>query len=47
MLSMNWPEGVLSELLHAGDLFLKSEIIKGLRNNFLKGSRPLRAIFER
>ena len=29
-------DGVLSELLHADDLVLMSETIKGLRNKFLK-----------
>ena len=29
-------DGVLSELLHADDLVLMSETIKGLRNEFLK-----------
>ena len=33
---VNLPEGVLSELLYADDLFLKSEAIEGLRNKFLK-----------
>ena len=35
MLSLNLPEGALSELLHADDLVLISETIEGLRNNFL------------
>ena len=28
MLSLNWPEGVLSELLYADDLVLMSETVK-------------------
>ena len=36
MLSLNLPEGVLSELLYADDLVLMSETIEGLRNKFLK-----------
>ena len=36
MLSDLAREGVLSELLHAGDLVLMRETIKGLRNNLLK-----------
>ena len=34
MLSLNFPESALSELLY--DLDLMSEIIEGLRNKFLK-----------
>ena len=36
MLSLNLPEGTLSELLYDDDLVLMSETIKGLRNKFLK-----------
>ena len=36
-------EGVLSELLHADDLVLMSETIKGLRETFLKWKDVLRA----
>ena len=36
MLSLNLPEGALSELLYADDLVLMSDTIKGLRNYFLK-----------
>ena len=36
MLSLNAPEGALSELLYADDLDLMSETIEGLRNKFLK-----------
>ena len=42
MLSLNLPEGALSELLYAYDLILMSETIKGLRNKFLK----LKEVFE-
>ena len=36
MLSLNLPEGSLSELQHADDLVLMSETTEGLRNEFLK-----------
>ena len=36
MLSLNLPEGALSELLHADDFILMSETIEGLRNTFVK-----------
>ena len=36
MLSLNFPEGVLSALLYADDLVLMSEKIEGLSNKFLK-----------
>ena len=36
MLSLNLPEGVLSELLYADDLVLMSETIEGLKNRFIK-----------
>ena len=36
MLSLNLPEGALSELLYVDDLILMSETIKELRNKFLK-----------
>ena len=36
MLSLNLPEGELSELLYADDLVLMSETIEGLRNKFIK-----------
>ena len=36
MLSLNLPEGALSELLYAYDIVLMSETIEGLRNKFLK-----------
>ena len=42
MLSLNLPEGALSELLYADDLVLISEIIEGLRNKFLKWKRALK-----
>ena len=36
MLSLNLPEGALSELLYSDDLVLMIETIEGLRNKFLK-----------
>ena len=36
MLSLNLPEGALSELLYADDSILMSETIEGFRNKFLK-----------
>ena len=36
MLSLNWQERVLSELLYADDLVLMSETIEGLVNKFIK-----------
>ena len=36
MLSLNLPEGALSELMYADDLVLMIETIEGLRNKFLK-----------
>ena len=36
MLSLNLPEGALSELLYADGLVLMSETIEGLRNTLLK-----------
>ena len=36
MLSLNFPEGALCELLYADDLVLMSETIEGLGNKFLK-----------
>ena len=36
MLSLNWPDGALSELQYADDLVLMSETIKGLRKKFKK-----------
>ena len=36
MLSLNLPEGALSELMYADDLDLMSETIKRIRNKFLK-----------
>ena len=35
MLSLNLPEGALSELLYADDLILMRETIDGLKNKFL------------
>ena len=35
-MSQNLPEGALSQLLYANDLFLMSETIKRLMDNFLK-----------
>ena len=36
MLSQNWPEAVISELLYADDLVLMREAIEGLGNKFRK-----------
>ena len=36
MLSLNLPEGALSDLLYAVNLFLMSETLDGLRNKLLK-----------
>ena len=36
MLSLNLPEGALSEVLHADDLVLMIETIKGLSDKLLK-----------
>ena len=36
MLSLNWPESALSELLYADELVLKSETVEGFRNKFVK-----------
>ena len=36
MLSLNWPEDVLSELLYADVLVVITETIEGLRRKFLK-----------
>ena len=36
MLSLDWPEGVLRELLYGDDLVLMSEMIEDLRNKFMK-----------
>ena len=36
MLSLNWPEGVLSELLYVDDLVLINKMLGGLRNRLIK-----------
>ena len=41
MLSLNLPEGALSELLHADELILMSEAVEGLRNKFFKWKEAL------
>ena len=43
-MSLNLPEGMLSELLYADDLFLMSETIKGLWNKFLKWKKALKRL---
>ena len=43
MLSLNWKEGVLNELLYVDDLVLMSETIEGLRSKFIQQRRLLRA----
>ena len=41
MLSRNWQEGVLSELLYADDLVLMNEIIDGLWEAFCSNTLKL------
>ena len=43
MLSLNLPEGALSELLYAGDVVLMSETIEGLWNKFMKWKEVFRS----
>ena len=45
MLSLNLPEGGLSELLYADDLVLMSETIEGPRDKFLKWKEALLYVY--
>ena len=41
MVSLNWKESVLSELLYADNSVLMSDTIEGLRNKVRKRKKPL------
>ena len=46
MLSWNWQDGVLSELLYADDLVLISETINRPRNKFIKWKEVFEQVFQ-